>query len=68
MIELLTIREVCAILRIGERTVYELCRAGRLPGAIKVGGQWRVHRERLLNWVEHGGEPGFSGHDGVRGK
>lgn len=68
MIELLTIREVCVLLRVGERTVYDLCREGRLPGAIKVGGQWRVHHERLLKWIEQGGEAGFSGRDGVRGK
>lgn len=40
--EYLTIREVCDLLKIGERTVYHLCRTGKLGGAAKVGNQWRV--------------------------
>ena len=56
MPELLTIPETCALLRLGERTVYQMAREGRLPGATKVGGQWRVHRPTLLAWVKAGGE------------
>lgn len=55
MIETLTIAEVCAILRIGDRTAYELCRTGMLGGAVKVGGQWRVEKVAFLKWVKEGG-------------
>jgi len=51
---LLRIEEVAAILRIGRTRVYELAQAGELPGAFKVGGQWRVRRREFLAWV---GEP-----------
>ena len=40
--EYLTLPEAAALLRIGERTAYELARKRELP-AIKIGGQWRVH-------------------------
>ncbi len=52
----LTINEVAELLRLGERTVYDMLRAGRLPGAAKVGGKWRVDREKLVAWVAAGGE------------
>ena len=35
----LTIQQVCELLQLGERTVYEMCRQGKLPGAAKVGPQ-----------------------------
>ena len=56
MVELLTIKEVCKILRLGERTVYQLCRDGRLPGTVKVGGKWRVDRLALEKWIRTGGD------------
>jgi len=54
--EYLTIDEVCELLQLGKRTVYELARTGRLPGAAKVGGQWRVNRHKLMAWLEDGGD------------
>lgn len=48
MPEYLTIPEVCELLRLSERTVYTMCRAKKLPGAVKVGNQWRVDRNKLI--------------------
>ena len=59
MAEFLTIKEVCTLLKIGERTVYDLCRTGRLGGAAKVGNQWRVDKEELLGWLKDGGAAGY---------
>lgn len=52
----LTLDEVASILRIGKRTAYELARTGRLGGAAKVGGSWRVLKEEFDKWVRGGGE------------
>ena len=54
--EYLTISEVCEKLRLAERTVYEMVRNGRLPGATKVGGSWRIKTEVLEAWLKAGGE------------
>ena len=54
-LDFLTLKEVCSLLRIGERTAYELCRTGRMGGAVKVGGQWRIEREAFEEWVRRGG-------------
>jgi len=53
-IEFLTIPEACEILRLGERTVYELCRQGRLGGAVKIGNQWRIEKSVFEQWVRQG--------------
>ena len=54
--EYLTIPEVAKLLKLGERTVYQLARDGRLVGAAKVGGQWRCERGVLTDWLRQGGE------------
>lgn len=56
MPDFITIKEACELLRLTDRTLYDLCRQGKLPGAAKVGGQWRLDREKLLAWLAEGGE------------
>ena len=58
MTKFLTIQQVCERLQLGERTVYEMCRQGKLPGAAKVGGSWRVDETALRDWLARGGEAG----------
>ena len=53
--EFLTLAEAAEMLRIGERTCYDLARARRIPAA-KVGGQWRIRRSELDDWISKGGE------------
>lgn len=52
----LKINEVAEMLRLGERAVYEMLRTGRIPGAAKAGGKWRVDRDKLVEWMAAGGE------------
>lgn len=47
--EILTIRELPALLRIGEETAYAMAQPGELPG-FKVRGQRRVRRTKLDEW------------------
>lgn len=53
--EILTLPEAAALLRIGDRTAYDLARNQRIPAA-KVGGQWRIRRSDLDAWLARGGE------------
>jgi excisionase family DNA binding protein len=46
----LTLLEVAALVRISRTTVYALARRGELP-TIRVGGQIRVSREALEEWL-----------------
>jgi excisionase family DNA binding protein len=49
--EILTIREVAALLKIGEKTAYTMAQSGELPG-FKVRGQWRFRRIDIHGWIE----------------
>ena len=48
--EILTIRDVAALLKIGEKTAYTMAQDGDLPG-FKVRGQWRFRRADLDAWI-----------------
>ena len=48
--ELLTMAEVCSILRIGRGTLLKLIHSGEVK-AIKVGRQWRILKEDLYAFL-----------------
>ena len=48
---ILTIREVAALLRVVDKTVYTMAQRSEMP-AFKVRGQWRFKREDIDQWIE----------------
>ena len=48
--EILTLKEVCATLKIGKNTALRLLQCGDLEG-FRVGNQWRVTKERLFAFI-----------------
>jgi excisionase family DNA binding protein len=51
MADLLTTKELQAILNVDRTTIYRMAESGRLP-AVKVGGQWRFHRQQIEGWLK----------------
>jgi|GEM_PF-650399 excisionase family DNA binding protein len=51
--KLLTVREVADTLRVHQRTAYRLITRGDIP-AIKIGTQWRVLEQALLEFIASG--------------
>jgi excisionase family DNA binding protein len=49
--EVLTIKEVAALLKLAEKTVYAMAQAGEIP-AFKIRGQWRIKRTELDQWID----------------
>jgi CRISPR-associated endonuclease/helicase Cas3 len=49
--EVLTIKEVAALLKLAEKTVYAMAQAGEIP-AFKIRGQWRIRRTELDQWID----------------
>ena len=47
---ILTIKDVAAILKLAEKTVYSMAQNGELP-AFKVRGQWRIRGVDFDQWV-----------------
>ncbi len=46
-VEWLSLEETCRYLRVSEATLRRMLRKGHVPGAIKLGGLWRVHLDTL---------------------
>lgn len=64
--EVLTIKDVAALLKLAEKTVYAMAAAGEIP-AFKIRGQWRIKRTELDQWIDaqpRGGESGGGQDDG----
>ncbi len=56
--EVLTIKEVAALLELAGKTVYAMAQAGQIP-AFKIRGQRRIKRTELGQWIDaqqRGGE------------
>jgi excisionase family DNA binding protein len=51
---LLTVEEVAPVLRITDRTLKDMARRNDVPGAVKVGKEWRFRRVALEQLL---GEP-----------
>ena len=49
--EVLKLKDVVALLKVSEKTIYSMAQAGELP-AFKVRGQWRFSRKDLDAWIE----------------
>lgn len=61
--EVLTIKEVAALLKLAEKTVYAMAQAGEIP-AFKIRGQWRIRRTEFDQWIDaqpRGGDGGGRG-------
>ncbi len=51
MKNLLTVKEVAALLRVSAQTLYKMLEAGDIP-AVKVGSQWRFDSDKIQEWIE----------------
>ena len=47
--DILTLNEAAELLRLTPGGARALARRGELPGGVKVGGEWRVNRAKLLD-------------------
>ncbi len=48
--DIVTVKELCVMLKIGRNTAYELVRSGRIS-SIRVGRQVRVSKESILSYM-----------------
>ena len=48
--EVLTVKEVCNLLRIHPSTVYRLIRQGKIP-SFQIGTDWRFLKHRIERWM-----------------
>ncbi len=49
---LLSVSEMCTLLKISRATLVRMDKSGKLPGRIKMGGSVRFHRETVETWLQ----------------
>ena len=49
--EVLKLKDIAALLKVSEKTIYSMVQTGELP-AFKVRGQWRFSRKDLEVWID----------------
>jgi excisionase family DNA binding protein len=47
----LTVEQAAPRLQLNPKTLYAACKAGEVPGALKLGHVWRINRRALLSWT-----------------
>lgn len=67
MQNLLTVKEVAALLRVSAQTLYKMLDNGEIP-AVKVGSQWRFDRDRIREWLQQRSSEGSTGGDSAAGR
>ena len=53
--EVLTLKELCDLLRVHPSTVYKLLREGKIP-SFRIGSEWRFRRDVILQWMSEKSE------------
>lgn len=54
MAELLTVREVAALVKLSARQIYKMVSAGRMPPPLKVGRSTRWRADDVRRWIVDG--------------
>ncbi len=53
--EVLTLKELCDLLRVHPSTIYKLLREGKIP-SFRIGSEWRFRRDVILQWMSEKSE------------
>jgi excisionase family DNA binding protein len=56
--EILTIKEVCGLLRVHQTTLYKLLKTGGIP-SFKIGGDWRFRKDEIERWMAERSTDGY---------
>ena len=48
--DVMTMKEICDLLRVHPATIYRLLRNGELP-AFRIGSEWRFRTDMILRWM-----------------
>jgi len=52
MTEFYTVDELVKRFKTPKSTIYDLIRKGIIPGAMKIGRQWRFRQDMIESWIE----------------
>jgi excisionase family DNA binding protein len=56
MIQVLTVKEVCDLLRVHQTTLYRLIKAGGIP-SFRIGSDYRFQQDLIERWMAEESKP-----------
>ena len=48
--DILTVKEICELLRLHPATVYKLVKQGKIP-SFRIGSEWRFRKDVMMRWM-----------------
>jgi excisionase family DNA binding protein len=54
--EILTMKDICDLLRVHQSTIYKLIKKGKIP-SFRIGSDWRFRRDMIERWVAERTKP-----------
>jgi excisionase family DNA binding protein len=48
--EVLTVKDVCDLLRVHPSTLYKMIKEGKVP-TFRIGSKWRFRKDAILRWM-----------------
>ena len=48
--KILTLKELCKVLRVHPTTMYKAARQGQIP-SFRIGNEWRFRRDAIVQWM-----------------
>jgi excisionase family DNA binding protein len=58
--EVLTVEDVCDLLRVHPNTLYKMARQGKIP-SFRAGPEWRFRKDAIMRWLSEKRSAGESG-------
>ncbi len=52
MTQFYTVDELVKKFKVPKSTIYDLIRKGIIPGAMKIGRQWRFRQDMIESWIK----------------
>ena len=52
ILEIMTLKECCEILKVGKNTMLELLHTNRIEG-FKIGSRWKIPKESVVEFILH---------------
>ena len=51
-VKMYSVKDMAVILEVTQRTIFTYIKEGKLKGAVKIGGKWKISEENLRDFLQ----------------
>ena len=51
-VKMYSVKDMAVIMEVSERTIFNYIKEGKLKGAVKIGGRWKISEENLRDFLQ----------------